>query len=441
MKRSRLNSLFRAYARDHLSPTPGERDFVAKVYASVQAVIGAANSLQIGSYPRFTAITPMHDLDVLCILGAWNPQQHDPNQALTSLEAKLNAEYENPTVYKAVISRQTHSITIKFMDGEDEAFGVDVVPAYINGANDHGEHMYVVPEIANRAHRERGQLREAVTKGERQMAWIASDPRGYISVASQLNAVNEDFRRAVKFAKGWRASCKAADDDFPLKSFHLEQAITRWVAAHSQADIFDIVFEFFCRLPDFMTFPQIPDRADTTRNIDAYVEELSEADRRKVREARDGFLIKLEEFEEGDDVGELLAVKRRKRMSTAEAYLFDKKIPMLTEQEFGIVGEVLPRTGSFRGFILDKLGLINVDREIRFRLGANPPAADLFKWKVKNADDSPQPRGEITDHGTQRDPEHTKYSGSHYVECFAVRDGVCVARSKQNVVLKSAFAP
>ena len=64
MQRSRLNELFRAHARDHLSPTPGERDFVSDVDSSVQNVVGAANSLQIGSYPRYTAITPLHDLDV-----------------------------------------------------------------------------------------------------------------------------------------------------------------------------------------------------------------------------------------------------------------------------------------------------------------------------------------------------------------------------------------
>lgn len=439
MKKSRLNALLRAYVREHLSPTPGERDFVTTVYGSVRDVLGVTNSLQIGSYPRFTAITPMHDLDVLYILGAWNPQQHDPNEALASLKAKLDAEYENPTHYKVAISRQTHSITIKFKDGDDEVFGVDVVPAYTNGTNNFGEAMYVVPEIAMKAHRERRQLREAVAKGERQMDWIASDPRGYISVARQLNEVNEDFRKAVKFAKGWRASCKESDDSFPLKSFHLEQAITRWMAAYPQADIFDIIFEFFYRLPDFMRYPQIPDRADPTRNIDDYVAGLTQADRRKVTEARDGFLIKLEEFEEGDDIGSLLTVRRRKRASANEAYLFDQKIPMLTEREFSITAEVLPRTGGFRGFILDKLGLIQVDREIRFRLGPDAPPADIYKWKVKNDDNSPQPRGEITDHGTMRDPEHTKYAGTHYVECFAVKDGVCVARSKQNVVLKSAW--
>ena len=44
----------RAYVRDHLSPTAGERDFVSEVYGSVMDVLGQATTLQIGSYPRFT---------------------------------------------------------------------------------------------------------------------------------------------------------------------------------------------------------------------------------------------------------------------------------------------------------------------------------------------------------------------------------------------------
>ncbi|MDQ7812877.1 hypothetical protein, partial [Brevundimonas sp.] len=60
-----MNALLRRYAQKHLSPTENERQFVTRVYTSVRDVLGEANCLQIGSYPRYTAITPLHDLDVL----------------------------------------------------------------------------------------------------------------------------------------------------------------------------------------------------------------------------------------------------------------------------------------------------------------------------------------------------------------------------------------
>ncbi len=374
------------------------------------------------------------------MLGPWDPIQHDPSQALAALERRLAAEYKNPTHYAIEISRQTHSVTIKFLESGKEVFGVDVVPAYSHGTNSFGDDMYVVPEIALRSRLERQQIRAAVARGEREMAWIASDPRGYITAASKLNSANEDFRRAVKFCKGWRHSCKTADPEFPLKSFHLEQAITHWMSRNPGAEIYDAVFEFFCRLPDYIRYPQFPDRADKSRNIDEYVSGLSESERRKVVEARDGFLIKLENFKEGDDVASLLAVSRRKRASDTEEYLFDKRIPVLTEADFSIVGNVQERAGGFRGYVLDKLGLIQVDRKIQFRLGRDAPVADLYKWKVKNDDASPEPRGEITDNSTKNDPEHTKFKGEHCVECFAISNGVCIGRSLQNVVLQNVWS-
>ena len=205
------------------------------------------------------------------------------------------------------------------------------------------------------------------------------------------------------------------------------------------ATLFDMVFEFFVRLPDFMRHPQIPDRAHARSNIDAYIAELDERAVRKVIEARDGFLVALEAFEEGDSVAALLACTYRKRVGGAESFLFDQRLPMLTEYDFTIVGEV-PQATGFRGFILDALGLIPVDRKIHFRLGRDAPAADLYKWKVRNDDDAPQPRGEITDHHTLHEPEHTKYRGSHFVECYAIRGGVCIGRGRQNVVLGSSWS-
>jgi hypothetical protein len=107
-------------------------------------------------------------------------------------------------------------------------------------------------------------------------------------------------------------------------------------------------------------------------------------------------------------------------------------------KQLAITANVLPRDG-FRPFILDALGVINVDRKIRFEASiANTLDYDLLKWKVKNDNNSPEPRGEITDHTTRNHPEATRYKGAHFVECYAIKDDVCIARARQNVELKSA---
>jgi hypothetical protein len=183
---------------------------------------------------------------------------------------------------------------------------------------------------------------------------------------------------------------------------------------------------------------QITDRANPNAFIDEYVENLTAEERGSIIEARDGFLIKLEQFSPTTAGKDLVRAPSRKRTSNSEQYLFDFGIPVLIEENhMRITANVLVRSGGFRHRILDALGVIETDRKIEFRVSNPPAATELLKWKVKNDDSSPHPRGEITDHHTLNDPEHSKYKGNHFVECYAIRRGVCIARSRQAVTLKS----
>ncbi|MFZ5856616.1 MAG: nucleotide-binding domain-containing protein [Chloroflexota bacterium] len=157
--------------------------------------------------------------------------------------------------------------------------------------------------------------------------------------------------------------------------------------------------------------------------------------------ARDGFLRKLEGLSPSQSVISLLEAFFYQRVGHSEQFLFDFGIPTFLDVQyaFDIIGEVQERKGSFRKYILDKAGIISIDRRIKFRIKGIAPKVDYFKWKVKNDDASPEPRGEITDHFTRNDPENTKYKGSHFVECYALLNNVCVAKARQDVVLNRPF--
>jgi hypothetical protein len=295
--------------------------------------------------------------------------------------------------------------------------------------------MYVVPEIVAKSRGDRKRIAEEVSKGGRKMEWIPSDPRGYISVATQINASNDDFRKSVKLVKGWRTACKKMNDSFALKSFHIEQVITEHFKKSPRLEIFDAIFDFFCELPNSIEEAHISDRADPSKKIDAYVKDLNDEEKKAIIQARDCFLIKLEELKDDGNIAQLLEAGLHKRASDTESYLFDQKIPMLAETEFSIKARVLQKTGGFREKLLDSAGLIEADRKIEFSLGRNAPDADVYKWKVKNDNKCEQPRGEITDHRTKNNREDTRYNGKHYVECYAIKAQVCIARARQNVVL------
>ncbi len=350
----------------------------------------------------------------------------------------ITRSYKNPTKFKFTVTLQTHSVTITFTEKEVEVFSVDIVPAYADGKNEFGQDMYRVPEVIRKKHgKQRAEFYVSFAQAHREMLWIPSDPRGYIEVASRVNQSNSDFRRAVKFVKAWKNACAEKHEDFPLKSFHLEQVVTGYFQAHDGMEIFDGIFMFFVKLPDTIRHPQIKDRADGSKFIDEYLADLTSDQRAMIIQSRDYILKAFEERKDDDPIEDLLDGGSYKRAGADEQFLFDYNIPTLTDDRysFAIRGETQVRDGGFTKRFLDAIGLIAVDRKIEFRIKGIPPKVDLFKWKVRNDNCSPQPRGEITDHQTRNDPEHTKYIGDHYVECYAILHGTCVWKVRQNVKL------
>lgn len=99
---------------------------------------------------------------------------------------------------------------------------------------------------------------------------------------------------------------------------------------------------------------------------------------------------------------------------------------------------------GFRPFFLfSSLNPLAKLRAINFVVQqCNVPEPYEIKWKVKNygleAARAGDLRGEISnDRGNGEKLEHTKYAGEHYVECYIIRDGVCVAQDKITVPIGS----
>jgi hypothetical protein len=441
MKKDSINSILRNYVKNNISPTEIERTFVSTIYDSLKLPLDNS-CIQVGSYARFTATRPLHDLDVLYIIGDWDANSHNASDTLKLLHSKIQKEYKNPTKYTVITSLQSHSINLTYKDSIKEIFSVDIVPAYIISKNEFNDDMYMVPEVLRHKHGvKRSEYYQRLLTEHKEMDWIISDPRGYIEVAKRVNGRNDDFRRTVKIIKAWKYSCKEKNDDFGLKSFHIEQVITSYFKENQSIDIFDCIFQFFVNLPDTIIKPQIKDRANNNKYIDKYLNDLTRGQKEKIIEARDCFLIKLEYFNEEDTVAKLIEACFYNRVSYSEQFLFDFNIPVLIDPHysFQISGYVLPREGGFLPYFLDKVGIIKIDRKIQFRIKGTQPNVDLFKWKVRNDNSSEEPRGEITDHQTKNDPERSKYKGIHYVECYAILNNICVARARQNVKLESLY--
>ena len=103
-----------------------------------------------------------------------------------------------------------------------------------------------------------------------------------------------------------------------------------------------------------------------------------------------------------------------------------------------VKGVVLPKNG-FRTYQLSHRGnRVDPNRTIKFSVAkCNVPGEYEVKWKIKNrgvaAREAQCLRGEIVSGETHVEP--TKYRGRHYVECYIIKDGVCVARDRQTVII------
>ncbi|MCF0071927.1 hypothetical protein LZD49_15725 [Dyadobacter sp. CY261] len=249
MIKDELNRLLRSYVKENLSPNKSDIAFVSKIYQSFCELLGNQNCLQIGSYPRYTSVRPIHDLDVLYIMGNWHQTNILPFKDLTTLAEKFGREYKNPTGHNIKIQVQTHSITFQFVSNDSEIFAVDLVPALRDTINEFGKYTFYVPEVIKLR---RGDKRKMFYKQHlaqpQEIEWIKTDPLGYIQIASEINEQNSDFRKAVKFVKGWKYYCKSIDDEFSLKSFHIEQIITEMCKEIMTFDAFDLIFYFFLPL-------------------------------------------------------------------------------------------------------------------------------------------------------------------------------------------------
>lgn len=425
----------REYAK-MLSPKPAEQSLINKVYGSFNDLFGTINCIQIGSYPRFTATTPIHDLDILYVIGTWDENNHTPFTVLQHLFDKISKEYVNPTPYTIKKSLQTHSVTVEFFSESRIILSVDIVPAYSYSKNEFGLNTYKVPEvIKEKAHAKRKGYYTKLQLERRDMSWIKSDPRGYIKIATNVGR-NTDFRKTVKLVKRWKSNLQKKDDSLKLKSFHLEQVITKIFQENTSLEVFDAIFMFFYELPDIISQPkQTVDRANTDKYIDDYLAQFTKEHIEKIRQARDGFMIKLERFEDSDTVENLFETFLYERPRTEE-FMFDKQIMTLTDpqhSDFLLLADITDKQGNAQRR-LNPQGGVDSGRYLKFNKSKNIGGC-LYEWKVRNDDRAVEPRGEITQHRTKNIPEHTKYSGIHYIECYAIRDGKCIAIARHNVVI------
>ena len=438
MIRNDANLKLRKFAQT-LSPTQAEKDFVTKVYGSLQELLGTKNCIQIGSYPRYTATTPMHDLDILYSLGSWSDSGdlQDPDDTLKAVCKLIDQNYSSfcPSGYTFTTEVQNHSIVISFSGAR--TLSVDIVPCYEFDINSYRQPTYKVPHVIKE--KDRSKRHSQAWNPLDRSQWILSDPRGYIEQAAEVG-VNPDFRKAVKIVKHWKRTLRTIDNRLKLKSFHLEQVITEQFQDNDQLDLIGALFDFFIKLPDIVDRPDvIQDRARRGKYIDDYLADITDAQKNIIKKTCDMVLIRLENIDEFEAKDIFSATEYSRDPKEQFMFDFGHLVVADANHAFDISYEEQDKFENRAMRRARKRLNLPQKRDLFFKIIDGIENNMTYFWKVqnsKNLKDRSQRRGEITKDQTYNNPENTEYVGAHYVECFGVNAaGECVRRARCEVAI------
>jgi hypothetical protein len=183
-----------------ISPAKEAHESVRKYLASPDG-LGAkyADSFLAGSYARHTAISPVKDVDVICLTTYTT--KDDPAVVLAQLRRVLSKNYKFDDT---VANRRSVMVIL-----DNTPLTMDIVPAIATGSHDS---PIFVPDKGD----------DHILKG-----WVRSHPHRHLTLAEARNAVSpkikgaESYLSTVKMMRWWRHTQLTAKQRHP-KGFLLE---------------------------------------------------------------------------------------------------------------------------------------------------------------------------------------------------------------------------
>lgn len=361
-----------------------------------------STKLLIGSYGKRTHIRPARDIDIIFIMPQEKFQQYDDNssnkqsQLLNDIKYILEEKYPD-TPIKAF----GKVVVLEFAEG---SHSVDLLPAW-----ESNEGTFIIPN------------------SERGGFWEQWDPRQEIKDIDESDKSTGKTRSLIRMVKKWSENCTVK-----IKSFEIEKAVLAFfVSGHSAEDEYSALLKNF-----FDCFHAITTDADVKSHL---ATALNRATKALEFEKDDDLESAVDEWQKifGDDfpttIEKAVMVKGAIPALADYSHCEPLKWPLIEAAKVRVDASIYDASGK------KKFGGINSDgRNLRagfqIRYQARTTLAGLFKyhWQVVNtgsvAESEGGLRGNIFEGGQTR-WESTRYPGKHWIECFLVRNEICVARS------------
>ncbi|WGL61271.1 hypothetical protein QEJ31_06655 [Pigmentibacter sp. JX0631] len=402
-------------------------DIISSRYAEITASLNkyfrdteskTNNSLQVGSYGRHTAIKDISDLDMIYFLpqDQWERFKTKQSYLLQETKKAIKERYPNTEM-----SGDGQVVTVSFTDGQT----FEILPAF---EEDDGSFKY--PDTNDGG------------------SWKNTDPRKEIDAISELNKKkNGNLRELCKMARAWKNKHGIEMGGLLIDtlSYNFLNDTTDYdEKSYSSFDsLVKDFFNYLLNLPSEQTYYYAPGSKQRVN--------VKKSFQKKAKEAYD-LCLKAIEAKGSEGVNKkwikifgkpfplASSDKDEKRDSeinydNTEEFIEDR-YPIDIRYHIKLDCEVT-QNGVRNFWLLEKLDRIfklRPKNNLLFKVIENDiPEPFELKWKVLNKGIEAQKRnlirGQILDDaGYLNRNEETQFRGDHIVECYAIKNGVVVAK-------------
>lgn len=388
-----------------------------------------ANSLRVGSYGRYTGIKDISDLDMLYIMpkNKWDTYKNGgQSQLLTDTKDAIKARYPTTNVR---VDRLVVTVTYK-------DFHVEVQPVFEESGDDEN-YYYTYPDTKNGG------------------SWKKTKPRQEMKAVRDLNdQKNKNLRLLCKMARAWKNKHGVGmggllidtlaynflngTPDYDDKGLHYYDFLSR--------DFFKYLMEEPDK--DHYQAPGSNQDVKVKKKFQKKAEEAYELCLKAIEaEGTDGVNQKWKkvygrQFPAKQDTATAVA-KASKAYRDTEEFIEDYH-PIDIRYNLSLDCDV--SQNGFRentlGYMLSRRLPLLANKKLLFKVTEHDvPTPFTLKWKVLNRGPEAERRdclrGQITeDDGYLKRKESTDFKGAHLVECYAVKDGIVVAKARIEVPIQ-----
>lgn len=401
-----------------LKLTKSQREDAQTKYTTVAKLLHAefydteyngSTKLLIGSYGKRTNIRPPTDVDLLfkIPLEVYGQYQDSPSALLQRIRKVISRHYT--TTDK--ISAWGKVVLVKFPDGKHD---VELLPAFDT------DEVFMIPNTENGG------------------SWESFDARAELKLVQESHAATDGVTRPlIRIIKRWRVQTKSST----IKSFEIEQYCVDFLKDYDYgpASWSELVADFFVWLANQTSKDPTHIQTAIVRSKKAREYETAGKYKDACIEWRKVFGNRT--FPAYSAELEKIKLLARQFVAPDEEHIEDL-FPVKIDPDYSLRLHSTVTGNGFREHrvqdFLQRFARFMKEMRLTFQAESTVPGSTRVFWKVRNfgemAERLGQLRGEIVEGSPRgRHTETTRYLGDHYVECYIIKDGVCVAKTLQFV--------